>query len=163
MNNIDYGKEIDEFEIEQQLRCERKDIKSFDDLIRFLSKVKDNYNYGYGVQPRAIAQAALATANFLASEFGITGFQAGFVMWGFIRDWRYYNNKCGLKIVDYDLMLYPQYQNEFEKTISKETFEELQKQVQEALNKPAYAHPNVIRHWTSIVNGNVPFGYCVKE
>ena len=75
--------------------------------------MKENCNYGYGQAPRAIAQAALATAWYLSSEFGITGFQASFVMWDFILDWQYRNNKCGLKMIDYDDMLYPQYEHKF--------------------------------------------------
>lgn len=152
-----------EFEVKEQLEKERKDIKSFDDLVNFLQKVKDNCNTGYGTAPRAIAQAALATAWYLASDFGITGFQAGFVMWDFIRGWNYRSNKCGLKIVDYDTMLYPQYDYRFEKIISKDTFEALKKEAEENLKDSAHAHPNVINHWKSIVDGNVPFGYIIKD
>lgn len=152
-----------EFEVKEQLEKERKDIKSFDDLVAFLQRVKDNCNTGYGTAPRSIAQAALAVAWYLASDFGITGFQAGFVMWDFIRDWRYSDNECGMKIVNYDDMLYPQSDYKFDKTISKDTFDALQKKARKNLEESEYAHPNVINHWKSIVEGNVPFGYVVKE
>lgn len=152
-----------EFEVKEQLEKERKDIKSFNDLVAFLQRVKDNCNTGYGTAPRAIAQAALATAWYLASDFGITGFQAGFVMWDFIIDWQYSSNECGMKIVDYDSMLYPQYDYRFEKTISKDTFEALQKKAKKLLENKSYTHPNVVNHWQSIVDGNVPFGYVVRE
>lgn len=159
----DMKNRTDEFEVRDQLRNERKDIKSFDDLVSFLQRVKDNCNTGYSIAPRAIAQAALATARYLASDFGITGFQAGFVMWDFIFDWQYTSNKCGIKIVNYDDMLYPQYNYEFEKTISKYTFEALQKEARESLEDKRYAHSNVVNHWKSIVDGSVPFGYVVKD
>lgn len=136
-----------EFEVKEQLEKERKDIKSFNDLVAFLQRVKDNCNTGYGTAPRAIAQAALATAWYLASDFGITGFQAGFVMWDFIRDWQYSSNECGMKIVDYDSMLYPQYDYRFEKTISKNTFEALQEKAKKLLEDKSYAHPDVVNHW----------------
>ena len=152
-----------EFEVKELLEKERKDIKSFDDLVAFLQRVKDNYKTGYGTAPRAIAQAALATAWYLSSDFGITGFQAGFVMWDFIEDWLYSGNKCGMKIVDYDNMLYPQYDYKFDKTISRNTFEALQKNASELLKNSKYAHPDVIKHWQSIIDGNVPFGYVVKD
>lgn len=152
-----------EFEVQEQLRKERKNIRTFDELIQFLENVKDNYNCGYGEAPRAIAQAALATAWHLADEFGITGFQAGFVMWDFIRDWQYRNNKCGLKIINYDDMLYPQYDYKFEKELSQETFDTLQSAAKELLtNKDEYVHPKVLKHWKSIANGNIPFGYSIK-
>lgn len=152
-----------EFEVKEQLEKERKDIKSFDDLIAFLQRVKDNCNTGYGTAPRSIAQAALATAWYLASDFGITGFQAGFVMWDFIRDWRYSGNKCGIKIVDYDNMLYPQYDYKFEKTISRDTFIALQEEAKKNLEESEYAHPDVIDHWKSIVDGEAPFGYVIED
>ena len=154
---------LDEFKMRDLLKEKRKEIKDLDDLMEFLKYVKENCNYGYGVAPRSIAQAALATALYLSNEFGITGFQAGFVMFDFIRDWNFSNNKCGLKIIDYDDMLYPQYYDKFEKTISRETFEELQKEAEENLKNTEYAHPNVVAHWESIVEGKVPFGYKIKD
>lgn len=153
-----------EFEVKTQLKNERKDIKTFDDLVAFLQRVKDTCNTSYGTAPRAIAQAALATAWYLSSEFGITGFQASFVMWDFIRDWSFSNNECGMKIVNYDDMLYPQYNDKFQKTISEDTFKALQKAAKKNLKeKNEHAHPNVIAHWQSIMNGNVPFGYVVRD
>lgn len=152
-----------EFEVKEQLEKERKDIKSFDDLVAFLQRVKDTCNTGYGTAPRSIAQAALATAWYLASDFGITGFQAGCVMWDFIRDWQYSDNECGMKILNYDDMLYPQSNYKFNKTISSDTFKALQEKAKKRLKDSDYAHPVVIDHWKSIVDGNVPFGYVVKD
>ena len=155
--------EANEFKVKEQLENERKNIKSFDDLIAFLQKVKDTYNTGYGIAPRAIAQAALATAWYLSSEFGITGFQASFVMWDFIMDWQYRNNKCGMRIVNYDDMLYPQYEYKFDKIMSKETFETLQKEARNNLLNRESAHPNVISHWLDIISGKPPFGYTINN
>lgn len=159
----DMKNESREFEVKELLEKERKDIKSFDELVNYIQNIKDNYNTGYGTAPRAIAQAILATAWYLSSEFGITGFQAGFVMWDFIRDWQYSSNKCGMKIVDYDNMLYPQYDCKFEKTISVNTFEALQKAAKKNLEDCKHVHPTVINHWKSIVDGNVPFGYSIRD
>ncbi len=152
-----------EFEVKAQLKNERKNIKSFDNLVSFLERVKNTCNTGYGTAPRAIAQAALATAWYLSSEFGITGFQAGFTMWDFISGWQYPDNKCGMKIVNYDDMLYPQYDYKFEKTISKDTFKALQEVAKKNLKEREGAHPAVISHWQSIVDGNVPFGYVIRD
>ena len=152
-----------EFELRNKLAEERKNIKTFDDLISFLQNVKENCNTGYGEAPRAIAQAALATAWYLSSEFGITGFQAGCVMWDFLRDWSFSGNKCGLKIVDYDDMLYPQYEYHFtDRILSEEIFELMQKEAKMLLADSEYATENVKAHWQSIVDGNVPFGYVLK-
>lgn len=154
----------DEFAVRDMLVAKRKEIKSFEDLVSFLEYVKDNCNTDYGTAPRSMAQASLAVAWYLASEFGITGFQAGFVMWDFIRDWNYSSNKCGMKIVDYDNMLYPQYDYKFEKTINSDTWSSIQEQAKHYLeDRRDSTHPGVLAHWQSIVDGNVPFGYTVKN
>ena len=152
-----------EFEAKEILEKERENIRSLDDLMDYIQDIRDNYNIGCGTAPRAIAQAALATSYYLADVFGITWFQAGCVMWDFIEDWFFRGNKCGLKIVNYDDMLYPQYNRKFQKTISKDTFEALQKEAENNLKEGGYAHPNVIKHWKSIVDGNVPFGYIIED
>ena len=154
---------MNEFELRNELIEKRKEIKTFEDLTEFLKYVKENCNCGYGEAPRAMAQACLAVSWYLAEEFGITGFQAGCVMWDFIRDWNYSSNKSGLRIVDYDNMLYPQYQYKFEKTITPTVWEALQKEAAKNLEEIEYGHPDVRAHWKSIVEGNVPFGYSVKD
>lgn len=161
MNEI---KRKDEMEMRDELRDRRKKIETFDELVSFLEYVKDECNYDYGVAPRSIAQASVAVAWYLASEFGITGFQAGFVMWDFIRDWNNKDNECGMKLVDYNDMLYPQHDYKFEKTINSSTWEALQKTAKKSLEERAdHVHPQVKAHWESIVAGKVPFGYIVKD
>ena len=151
-----------EFRVKEELEYGRKQIKTFEDLIKYLEEIKDNYNTGYGAAPRAIAQAALATAWFLSSEFGITGFQASATMWDFLTGWSYTGNKCGMKIVNYDKFLYPQYEDYYEKTLSESTFKEIQKVAQEMLENESASHI-VRQHWQSIVDGVVPFGYKIEE
>lgn len=156
----------DEMKVRDLLKNEIKNIKTFDDLTDYLKFVKEKCNTDYGVAPRSIAQACLAVGNYLAGEFGITGFQAGFVMWDFIRYWNHEDNKCGMKLVDYDKMLYPQYDGYFDKTIAKDTFDSLQKVAKEELSKYKdidSTNDRYIKHLKSIVDGNVPFGYTIKE
>lgn len=156
---------MNEFELRDDLTKKRKEIETFDDLTAFLKHVEDNCNCGYGEAPRAMAQASLAVAWYLADKFGITGFQAGCVMWDFIRGWTYSNNQTTLRMIDYDDMLYPQYWDRFEKTITPSTWEAIQKAAKKNLEEDrGYpVHPNVLAHWESIVAGNVPFGYSVKN
>lgn len=155
-----------EFEVRDELKEKRSGIKEFNDLVAYLEDVENNYNIGYGEAPRAIAQATLATAWYLANKFGITGFQAGFVMWDFVFDWTMHGNQCGAKLVDYDNMLYPQYDDKFEKTISSDTFKRLQEVAKKNLaecKEAKHVHPAVKAHWESIVAGVVPFGYTIKD
>lgn len=154
---------MNEFEMRDELREKRQNIKTFEDLTAFLKDVEDNYGNGYGDAPRAIAQATLAVAWHLADVYGITGFQAGFVMWDFIKDWNYSDNKCGLKIVDYDNMLYPQYGYKFEKTIRSDTWLAIQEEAKTRLAERDGVHPAVKDHWEKIAAGDIPFGYTISN
>lgn len=157
-------KESREFEVKAELQEKRKDIKSFDNLTAFLEDVSKNYGTGYGECVRAIGQAILATADYLGHEFGITGFQAGCIMWEFISEWTDFGDEVGAKILDYDKMLYPQYEHDFQKVISSKTWENLQKAAKARLDCDTEgACGNVIDHWRSIIDGKVPFGYVVKD
>lgn len=98
------------------------------------------------------------------AQGGITGFQVGAVMWEFIRRWEFTSNKTGLKILNYDNMLYPQMADKFEKKISRGVWNLLQKEAKERLEKDGEsAADSVVAHWRSIVAGKVPFGYVVKD
>jgi hypothetical protein len=204
---------------------------TIDELPEFLNKLMNNYHHDYGTICHALAAGSIATAWAMNNnpKGGITGFQAGAVMWEFIRHWMYKNNKTGLRLLDYDNFLYPQYDNKFDKTIDQNTWKAIQKEAQEKISKtnneynqylkscekykidieefvkkyPDYyerkkyydkltigtgkeweeekikeengfefaprepfdprPHKDVYRHWQSIVNGKVPFGYRVVE
>ena len=142
--------------------------QTLETLPKFVDHVMNDYVHDYGTVCHAIAACAIA-AGWAANESegaqgGITGFQAGFVMWDFIRQWEYTHNKAGLRIIDYDNMLYPQYEEDFQKTISASTWEALKSEAKKELERAEhYAHQDVVKHWHNIVNGKVPFGYMVKK
>lgn len=142
-----------------------RSIKTIDEFNNFYNHLINDYYHDYGTVCRAIGQLAVAAAQLGATIEGITGFQASFVIWEFIRSWTYIDNKTGLKILDYDNMLYPQYKYKFDKTIDEETWKHLQKEAAEKLeeHKDKNVHSDVIKHWQSIVDGMVPFGYKVKN
>lgn len=146
--------------------------QTLETLPDFINHVMNDYNHDYGTVCHAIGACALAAAwaanNEKGACGGITGFQAGFVMWKFIQQWSYPNNKTGLRLLNYDDMLYPQYDYKFEKTISPDTWKALQDQAKKNLednNEDRWwkAYPDVIAHWQSIVDGVVPHGFAVKE
>jgi hypothetical protein len=132
----------------------------------FVVKAMCDYPHDYGSVCVAVSACALAgvyAANSLP-QGGITGYQAGFVMWEFIRQMNYRGNKCGLRMIDYDNMLFPQYAYKFEKTISSDTWKLLQEEAKRNLEEDlTYVHPAVMNHWKSIVDGVVPFGYKIEE
>jgi len=77
-----------------------------------------------------------------------------------------FNYKCNLyreyKIICKEDMLYPQYSREFT-TIDEDEFKLLQKKAAELLaGSREKASPHVVKHWISIINGVVPFGYTLN-
>ena len=142
--------------------------QNLETLPGFMNHILNDYCHDYGTICHAISACAVAAAWAADSsdQGGITGFQSGAIMWEFVRQWGYKNNKTSLKIIDYDKMLYPQYKDQFTKnTISLETWKVLQERAKELLaeNENSIVHPDVREHWKSIVNGLVPFGYTVKN
>lgn len=136
-------------------------------LPEFIKKLTTEYEHDYGTICHAIASSAIATCWAIdkSPQGGITGFQAGAIMWEFIRNWMYSMNELGLKIINYDDLMYPQNRERFEKTISQRTWEKLKYLAKNELDKVVngeQAHPDVIAHWRSIVDDVVPFGFVVK-
>lgn len=140
--------------------------QTIDTLPAFLNKLTTEYSHDYGTICHAVAAAAIGAAWAIdhAPTGGITGFQAGAVMWKFIRHWNYSSNKTGLRIIDYDNFLYPQYHDKFQKTISLATWEAIQKEARRKLQKlPSHASGAVVEHLELICCGIVPFGYVVQN
>lgn len=134
-------------------------------LPEFLDRLM-GHNHTYGSIVHAIGAGAIATAYAMDNHKngGITGHQAGAIMWEMLYNWNFKTNKCGLKLVDFDEMLYPQYEEKFDKTISPQVWIHLVAEAKSNLtSKTIYAHEDVIKHWEDISNGIVPFGYTVKE
>lgn len=155
----------EEMHLEKEWFAEAKK-QTIESLPNFINHIMNDYVHDYGTVCHAVSACALAAAWAAnASENGgITSFQAGFVMWDFIRQWCYTSNETGLRILDYDNMLYPQYADTFTaKTIRKDTWNKIQDIAKENLKTRISAHPNVIAHWENIVKGIVPFGFTVTD
>ena len=153
----------EEMHLEKEWFEQASKIKTIDQLTDFINHVISDYDHDYGTACHAIGAAAVATAWYGANVEGITGFQASFVMWDFIKYWIKNHNECGLKLVDYDDFLYPQYQYKFEKTIGKDVWSHIQEQAKKNLESNELACQEVRNHWMNIARGIVPFGYKVKE
>lgn len=146
---------------------EQAETQTPESIAGFIKRLTTNYNHDYGTICHAVAASAIGAAYAVNStpQGGITGFQSGAIMWEFIKHWNHSHNECGLKMLDYDNLLYPQYEYKFAKTISKHTWEQLQKQAADSLVKVengGIASSNVIEHWKSIVAGNIPFGFEIE-
>lgn len=141
-----------------------REIKSIEEFSAFAKELLEDTGHDYGTICHAIGALTVAAGWMGSHMHGITGFQAGCVMWDFIRQWEFSNNECGLKIVDYDDMLYPQYRAVFEKRITTKSFDRMKEAAARRLKEDKdSACPEVIQHWQSIVDGIVPFGYVIKD
>jgi hypothetical protein len=211
---------------------EQANKQTIETLPVFINHIMNDYSHDYGTICHAVAASAIAAAWAVNAHpnGGITGFQAGAVMWSFLRNWSFSNNKTGLRIIDYDNMLFPQYKERYDKTITPDVWSliknEAKSKIDEAkkdfdlylqkldeynvaieafINKypdyherKAYYHrvscgtwdqhqeddrkekagfefapeepycpitdeSHVYKHWESIVDGKVPFGYTVRK
>ena len=132
----------------------------------FFREMTEDYIHDYGTVCHAMAAIGIAAMwAFNKSEGargGITGFQAGCVIWEVIQHMNYENNTCGLRLLDMDDLLYPQYEYKF-RTIDSDTWEAVQREAKNRMIESKAVHPIVVAHWRNIVNGEVPFGLKVKE
>jgi len=137
--------------------------QTLETLPAFFNKLVNDYCHDYGTICHALSASAIAAATAMnkSPAGGITGFQAGCVMWGFVRHWNHDGNKCGLSLKDWDNVLYPQYKDDFEKIIPGDVWVAIQKEARKNLDTVSGARPAVVAHWQSIVDGIVPFGYRV--
>lgn len=152
-----------------------EDLKKFaDKLIKHCDSLEGPDLYEETAN--ATISLAYAAVEMCAEQFGLSGFQVGCIMWGIIDKLIMSEHDCGLKLLNFDHMLYPQYEDHFEKTIDSETWKKMQEKASEKYNKylsektrlengDEYAFPaseGVAKHWKSIIDGNVPFGFKVK-
>lgn len=146
----------------EELEMEKADVptpKSMDELTSYINGlIKQEHDYGTCVY--AVSMASVAAFNYVASELGITGFQAGCADMDIIRRTR--NIKGPFKLVDYADILYPQYGNKFlNQEIPSSVWEWIKEEAQKHLNEKEFCSPTVIEHWKSLVAGKVPFGMSV--
>lgn len=139
--------------------------QTLESLQVFINHIINDYEHDYGTICHAMSACSIATmwAINKTDQGGITGFQAGAIMWEFIKHWNYTDNKTGMKMVNYDDMLYPQYDYKFQKTITESIWKSIQDVANNRLKENKTAHPKVIAHWKSIVNGKIPFGYKIVK
>lgn len=152
----------EEMNVQSTWYTEAHNVKTPDELKGFIEHLINDYNHDYGTICHAMAAAALAGAWCVdkSPNGGITGFQAGVIMWQFIKQW---NGLAGpAKLVDYEKMLYPQYEENFKTEISKETAQWLREQATEKLKNNKPMDPQVQHHMKKISKGWIPFNFTVK-
>lgn len=131
-------------------------------LPQFLKKLTEDYEHDYGTICHAVAVAAVAAAKAVnrSEQGGITGFQAGAIFWEFRKRWLMEDGPA--RMLKYDDMLFPQYEDRFAKTVSASTWKWLQDEAKKNLAEKPQSAPRIRAHWQSIVDGKPPFGYAVE-
>jgi hypothetical protein len=140
--------------------------QTLETLPEFAKKLFDTYEHDYGTIVRAISAFAVGAAHAANHHpgSGITGFQAGFVMWDFIRHWIKESNELGMTLVDWDNLMYPQYEDHFIFSVSAEQAGKLREKAKAELAKAGdLVSEGVIAHWKKLATGELPFGVVVKE
>lgn len=134
-------------------------------LPEFIRHITQDYEHDYYTIFHAITAAGIAAmcAVNKANKKPIDENQANYVMWTFIYQWMYPQNKCGLAMLDYDNLLFPQMETYFEKKLPREAFERVQAQAKDLLEADDDITPTVKEHLQSIVDGKPPFGFEIME
>lgn len=152
---------MNEFEYQAAMREKLKDIKSQDDLVSFLNEIA-SYKHDYCSVVRGLFVAMVATFYHMDNRMGgITGFQAGFL--GNLLFQEFTTIKPPYRILNFNNLLYPQYEHDFEKTITMKVWKDIRERARENLINNPTASQKVLDHWWQISKGVVPFGYQVVE
>jgi hypothetical protein len=142
---------------------EAEKVSTKEELDAFIDKMgKTQQDYDSIVWACYAAMKAAFNVMNRGPQGGISGFQAGFIGWQAVEDFMGMSQDSPKKILDYDNLLYPQYAEKFDKTISTETWNHIQEKAKKNLDTES-GHPNVVAHWKSIRDGHIPFGFIVKD
>lgn len=138
--------------------------QSLDTLLSFLNELAQfEHDYNSICYATAAAAVGASWAMDRSPHGGITGFQAGAIMWEYIQQWN--GITCPAWILKADELLYPQYEYKFT-TLSLDTWKWLQDTADEKLLiyiGDCAPHPEVRAHWQSIVAGKIPFGLLLAS
>lgn len=122
--------------------------KSREELNTILD-ILEKREHDYGTCVYAMSIAALSSYYYMASVLGVTGFQASCADLDFIRRTR--NMDAGFIIIDFNKLLYPQYDiyNDLHEAI-KANIDKLKEKAKEKLKDCEGAHLDVIAHWKKL-------------
>lgn len=131
--------------------------QTLETLPKFINHLMNDYDHDYGTCVKAVTAAMLGTFWAFDKQEGFTGFQVRFIPWMMMNEF-WGKSEIGRKVINFDDMVFPQYEDRFRNTISKEVFKRLQESASKFIEERCL-HPDVKKHMESIVAGEVPFGY----
>ena len=129
--------------------------QTLETLEEFLRHLTDDYYHDYGTICHAITAGAIGAAWAIehSPQGGITGFQAGAIMWEFIKNWMRKNPP--MVLLEYRDLLYPQYIDRFT-TISRTNADWLMEEAKKELKTGKKMAPRVLSHMEAIAGGWLP-------
>ena len=140
---------------------------SREELPSFIDEIMEKGD-GYSDLIYAVSSCCIATMSVCGK--GMTGYQASWVPLIFLQNVNGVGTKVGFKVVDYDNMMYPQYEDYFNVTLSRDMMEALQEEAVERLgeyadrpNDDKMIAPSVLKHWIKLASGTPPYGLNVEE
>lgn len=154
----------EEMKVHSAWKAEAKE-QTVETVEKFIRHLIENYEHDYGTIVHACFAAMLAgfSAMDKSAQGGITGFQAGCLMWECVEEFGMMDTDCGAAIVCVSDLLYPQYDYKRGR-ISASAWEKLQAKAakQVAENSREHVHAAVFERWESIARGEVPCGLVVE-
>lgn len=139
----------------QMQEAEPPKLRNLDGLTDYITSLVDR-PHDYGTCVYAMSLAATAAFNFVASQLGVTGFQASCADLDIIRRTR--GIKGPFRIVEYDNLLYPQYcdserfPSHRDLLNNKDVREHLRTEAARLLAETEHASERVREHWSEIAS-----------
>lgn len=154
-----------ESKVREELEQKASKVRSMEDFQAFFKDAME-LEHDYGSICVAIGMVAKAAATMADrhENGGITGFQAGAVMWEFMRTWNGVGKDGPVGLTKYENLMYPQYEKYFQATINKATWDWAKEEAKKRLEKDTNgAAPAIIEHWKKMAEGIIPFGLTIGE
>ena len=141
----------------QYLEEKAKTAKRLLEIFSLAEEIREDFYCGNIVPATAVGIVCGKLASYLSTIMGLTAYEQDVALREIAKHFSNKTNKSGVKLIDYDEMLYPQYDYKFT-TIPMSTTENLKEQAKNLLLQSEYANIDVKKRWEDIANGNIPFG-----
>src|SRR5574344_459186 len=142
--------------------------QTIDGFQKYLDELKEYVNIDINDNKKKEDVAIMGVLSMIETfrkEFSLNDNSISKIVFSVLFNYKYVGNQIGIKITNYDDLLYPDFKKEFEnKTINKNLFEILQQKAKFLLeNAPKNTASNVKKHWKTIIDGKPPYGFKIID
>jgi hypothetical protein len=155
--------------VEWEKQAENMTLKM---LPKFISMLMNDYEHDYETKVNAVVCGMMATMKAMTVNHyrgHLSGYQQCCIMWDLIEKIEFRDNKVGLRLINYDNLLYPGREESFKMKISIGMHKRLKKRAAEllkdalAINNSPPVHQVIKDHWIDIISGKIPYGITVDK